>query len=253
MKKTFITLISLVGVFHASAADYATTADWTAVQSDPTHVTYTTTLTGSFDLKDLGNAAIKDGESFSITMEIYSESNPFLQGGGLSFLAAKNGDADLYDISGNHDQFRFYVRPGDGIVNFSVNGWIYGMGGDAGTKLDNATYTAPAPGEVSAENPVKLGLTFTYVNGTDAANGNNYFILAPTADSQFQFDAKTDDNCVRSFNFSDLTNYTGTYTNAPSDIVTTISITKAGVIPEPTTATLSLLALCGLAARRRRK
>lgn len=232
----------------------AASPEWSAVQTDSTHVTYTTTQTGSFNFTDLGDAAIKDGESFSITMEFYAVSNPFLQGNGLSFLAAKNGDDDLYNINGNNDQFRFYVRPGDGIVNFSVNGWIYGMGGDAQTQLSNTSYTAPAPDSVSAETPVKLGITFTYVNDADAANGDSYFTLAPTADSQFQFSAQTDYNCVRSYNFSDLTNYTGTYTNAPSDIVTTISITKTGqLVPEPATATLSLLALAGLAARRRRK
>lgn len=252
MKKTLIALLSLAGV--AVAVDPATTPVWTTSSTSPGQVTYSFTQTGSFNFTDLGDAAIKDGESFSLTLEIYAKSNPFLQGGGLSFLAAKNGDSDLYDINGTHNQFRFYVRPGDGIVNFSINGWVYGMGGDAGTQLGNATYTAPAPGDVSADNPVKFGLTFTYVNETDAPNGDNYFILAPTVDSQFQFDATTDNNVVRSFNFSDLTNYTGTYTNAPADIVTTVSITKAGeLVPEPATATLSLLALCGLAARRRRK
>ena len=250
MKKTLIALIALAGV---ATADVATTPVWTSTSTKPGQVTYSFTQTGSFNFTDLGAAAIKDGESFSITMEFYAVSNPFLQGNGLSFLAAKNGTADLYDINGNNDQFRFYVRPGDGIVNFSVNGWIYGMGGDAGTQLSNTSYTAPAPESVSTETPVKFGLTFTYVNEADAANGDNYFTIAPTADSQFQFNVQTDYNCVRSFNFSDLTNYTGTYTNAPADIVTTISITKAGVIPEPTTATLSLLALAGLAARRRRK
>lgn len=253
MKKTLIALLSLAGV--AVAVDPATTPVWTTSSTSPGQVTYSFTQTGSFNFTDLGDAAIKDGESFSLTFEIYAKSNPFLQGGGLSFLAAKNGDADLYNINGGNNQFRFYVRPGDGVVNFNINGWIYGMGSDItpdyGSVLDNASYTAPAPGDVSADKPVKLGLTFTYVNETDAPNGDNYFIISPTADSQFQFDAKTDYNCVRSFNFSDLTNYTKNYANAPADIVTTVSITK--VVPEPATATLSLLALCGLAARRRRK
>ena len=243
--------MALAGI---ASADVATTPVWTTASTTPGQVTYSFTQVGSFNFTDLGDAAIKDGESFSITMEFYAVSNPFLQGNGLSFLAAKNGNADLYDINGGNDQFRFYVRPGEGIVNFGVNGWIYGIGADAGTQLKNSIYTAPAPDSVSAETPVKFGLTFTYVNNADSANGDNYFILAPTADSQFQFDAHTDYNCVRSFNFSDLTNYTGTWTNAPSDIVTTVSITKAGeLVPEPTTATLSLLALAGLAARRRRK
>ena len=251
MKKTIIALMALAGV---AAADVADTPVWTTTSTAPGKVTYSFTQTGSFDFTDLGGAAIKDGESFSLTLEIYAPSNPFLQGGGLSFLSAKNGTNDLYNINGDNNQFRFYVRPGDGIVNFSVNGWVYGMGGDAGTALQNAVYTAPAPDSVSAETPVKLGITFTYVNGTDAADGDNYITLAPTADSQFQFDVHKDNNCVRTFNFSDLTNYTETYTNAPADIITTVSITKAGeLVPEPTTATLSLLALAGLAARRRRK
>lgn len=247
MKRTIFALLALTGLATAD------TPTWTTVQSDATHVTYTTTQTGSFDFTSLGDASVADGESFSITMHFYAESNPFLQGGGLSFLAAKNGTGELYDIGGQNNQFRFYVRPGDDIINFSVNNWIYGSGGDAGTQLNNFKYTAPASDSVSAETPVVFGLTFTYVNRADSGIDDDYFTLAPTADSQIQFDAHTDYNVVRTFNFSDLTNYTETYNNAPSDIVTTISITKVGLIPEPSAATLSLLALAGLAARRRRK
>lgn len=248
MQKTFFAIFAMVSVALAGAPE------WVAVQTDPTHVTYTTIQTGSFDFDSLGDASISNGESFSITMEFYAVSNPFRQGNALSFLAAKNKSTnDLYDISGGDNQFRFYVRPGDGIVNFNVNGWTYGHGADAGTSVSDYHYTAPAPGDVSATSPVKFGLTFTYVNSEDATDGNNYFTLSPTADSQIQFSTLTDGNIVRAFNFSDLTNYTGNYNNAPQDMVTTISITKEGVIPEPATATLSLLALAGLAVRRRRK
>ena len=121
------------------------------------------------------------------------------------------------------------------------------------TTLSNYTYNAPAAANVSAANPIKFGLTFTYVNEDDAADGNNYFTIAPTADSQIQFDVLEDANVVRSFNCSNLTNDTAAYVDAPADMKTTISITKVGSIPEPTTAALSLLALTGLAARRRRK
>lgn len=256
MKKTIITLLALAGC----SALAATSPEWTAVQTDPTHVTYTTTQTGLFTFNSLGDASISNGESFSITMEFCAITNPFVQQDGLSFLAAKNGtEEDLYDINGGDNQFRFYVRPKDGVVNFSVNGWTYGHGPDVddpleGTQVADYSYTAPAPPEgVSTDSPVKFGLTFTYVNGTDAPDGNNYFTLSPTADSQIQFSTLTDDHIVKNFNFSDLTNHTDTWANAPEDIVTTISITKAGVVPEPTTATLSLLGLAGLAARRRRK
>ncbi len=248
MKKALLPLLLLSGIASANA-------DWTAVQTDPTHVTYTTTQTGSYTISDMGDAAIKDGESFTITMKFVCPSNPFIQFNGLSFVAAKAGsNADLYDINGHKDQFRVYLRPIDNCLILSLNGWTYGYGGDAQTDSTSYVTTLPQTGDISAENPVVLGFTLQYV-----AEGDNHFTFSTTEDSQVQIDPITDYNVVTSYNFTDLTNYTGNWVNAPADMVSTISITKAGVlppapsVPEPTTATLSLLALAGLAARRRRK
>lgn len=249
MKKTLIALMALSGV---AAADVATTPVWTTSSTAPGQVTYTFTQTGSFNFTDLGDAAIKDGESFTLTMKFVCPSNPFIQGNGLSFVAAKNGsNSDLYDINGANNQFRVYLRPKDDCLILSLNGWTYGYGGDAQTDSTSYVTTLPQTGDISANNPVILGFTLQYV-----AEGNNYFTFATTEDSQVQITPITDYNVVRSYNFSDLTNYTDNWVNAPADIVSTISITKAGelpTVPEPTTATLSLLALAGLAARRRRK
>lgn len=249
MKKTFIALMALTGV---ATADVATTPVWTTSSPAPGQVTYSFTQTGSFNFTDLGDAAIKDGESFTITMKFVCPSNPFVQGDGLSFVAAKSGSgSDLYDINGNHNQFRVYLRPKDQCLILSLNGWTYGYGGDAATDSSSYVENFPQTGDISAENPVVLGFTLQYV-----AEGDNHFTFSTTEDSQVQIAPITDYNVVKSYNFSDLTNYTGQWVNAPADLVSTISITKAGEIPsvpEPTTATLSLLALAGLAARRRRK
>lgn len=213
----------------------------------PGQVTYSFTQTGSFSFADLGDAAIKDGESFTLTMSFTCATTPFVQGGGLSFLAATAGSTnDLYDIGGGDNQFRLYIRPGDECLMFNINGWSYGYG-EAYTK--SSSYT----NNITEGTPVTLGFRISYVNKVDAADENDYFTISSLPDSQIQIDDITDYNVVRYFNFSDLTNYTGSYTNAPAEMITTVAITKAGELaPEPATATLSLLALCGLAARRRR-
>lgn len=245
MKKTIIALLALAGVASAAAPTWSTT------MPDDDHITYTTTQTGRFTFDSLGDAGIKDGESFSMTLTFTCPSNPFNQGNAISFIAAKGGStSDLYDISGGNNQFRLYVRASDSTTHFNVNGWSYGGGNEVSTTIPNYTWTVPATNAISAENPAKIGITFTFVNSADAPDGDDYFTIASTADSQIQFDTFTERNIVRSYNFNDLTNETG-YIGAPTDMVTTISITKA--VPEPTTATLSLLALAGLAARRRRK
>ena len=251
MKKTIIALMALAGIASAAAPE------WSAVQTDPTHVTYTTTQTGSFTFDSLGDAAISNGESFTLTMRFTCTSNPFVQGNALSFLAAKAGSQnDLYDIGGEHNQFRLYIRPGDEFVQLSINGYNYGhnTGGN-----NSEYYTSTLPAVVSQETPVTLAFQFIYLNDADAPDGDSDFTFASLPESQIQLSI-SDHNIVKTFNFSDLTNYTGSYNNCPADMVTTISITKAGQlpidptpsIPEPTTATLSLLALAGLAARRRR-
>ena len=259
MKKTIIALVALAGVALADSPE------WSAVQTDATHVTYTTTQTGSFDFDSLGDAALSNDESFSITMTFSCTTNPFVQGNAISLIAATAGaNSDLYDISGADDQFRIYIRQTDTAFHFNVNNsWIYGYSYPEGKGDAVSDYSWTVPGTISEETPFFVGFTFTYVNSTDAADGDNYFTIAATPESQIQFTTHLDYNVVKTapFEFGDLTNYTADYTNAPANLVTTISITKAGQlpidpfpsVPEPTTATLSLLALAGLAGRRRRK
>lgn len=244
MKKTLAVVFATMSGIAMGASPI-----WQVTQTDSTHITYTTNQTGTYSFDSLGDATINNGESFSMTMKFVCPTNPFVQGNAISFLAAKAGSSsDLYDINGDDNQFRLYIRPGGNFLQFSVNGWNYGTNTTGNNTSD---YSFNIPSDINAETPVIIGVTFTFVNSADAEDGNDYFTISATEDSQVQFSTLTDDNVVKSFNFYDLTNSTS-YASAPSDMETTFSITKLGVIPEPSTAALSLLALAGLAMRRRR-
>ena len=101
--------------------------------------------------------------------------------------------------------------------------------------------------------PITFGFTLQYVNGTDAQDGNDYWVFSPSAGSQITFDAHKDANVITTLNFSDFTNET-IYNAAPEGLLTTISITKAGIIPEPSAFAAAVgLGVLGLAAVRRRR
>ncbi len=231
-----------------AALGEATNPNWGLVDNQNGTATYSITLNGSFNI-NLGDAAIKDGESFSMTIEATAPAWANEWGTAIA------GTANPYANQQAADNFRVYfgnpAKENQKVV-YSLNNWEY-------TKQGAEVDYSGVPSTPSTETPLTLGFTFTYVNSKDAgwpegtAESNsegNYFQITNSANSNVKFNA-TDYNIVRSFNFSTLTNVGDV---AVTDgTITTISITKAYTIPEPATATLSLLALAGLAARRRRK
>ena len=247
MKKTIITLMALA----CSVGVAATTPEWVIADHGNGTATYSITLTGDYTI-DLGEAAIKGGESFTMTVE--TEASGWANGWGTGLVGTK----DPYGSDGSNDNFRVYfghVSSNEKLV-YNLNGWAYEQSsGDA----------CPDYSGVAESGPLTLGFTFTFVNSDDAledgenetSGGGNYFTIANSQNSDVTF-SYTDYNIVGSFNFATLTNESTT-ASMPSGAVTTISITKAYSapdtpgVPEPATATLSLLALAGLAARRRRK
>ncbi len=232
MKKTLVTLASLAVASVASAAD---AANWD-VLAGPTEgtVTYTTTLSGLYDI-DLGEAAIKDGEAFTLTVTTTINAHGNSWGTGII------GTHDVYDSNGGADNLRVYVgNPANqDKVIFNMNNWGYEK---------NAT-------DGNLVNPSEMPLTISFTLSYDGTT----LTYASLEGSDVTWDSASDTNIVTTFNFATLTNTTTNSQveqNAAFDgQTTTISITKAGTlpVPEPTTATLSLLALAGLAARRRRK
>ncbi len=233
MKKTLITLAALA---MASVVSAATEADWT-LSAGPTAgtVTYSTTLDGIFDIA-LGDAAITNGESFTLTVTTTLNQHGNNYGTGII------GTHDVYDGNGGANNLRVYLgNPSQqNKVIFNMNNWSY----------------EKTPTDGNLVNPSEMPLTFGFTLTYDGKS----LTYAPTADSDVIWDSATDSNIVTTFNFASLTNST-TNAEVPGHAAvfagqnTTISITKAGTlpVPEPATATLSLLALAGLAARRRRK
>lgn len=234
MKKTLLSLLALSGLAMADSPA------WHAVNNGDGTGTWSTTISGGFNF-DLGDLAIKDNESFTLT--VYQTAESWGNGYGTAMIAT----GEPYDNCGGADTFRFYIGK-TGTSNeqllIQVNNWGYNNSG-------MTNYTNNATATPSAATPLTFGFSFTFVNSADAEGGDDYIEFASLPGSDITFDAKRDYNVVSTYNFSHLQNATtNTQAALPTNVVTTITITKQA--PEPATATLSLLALAGLAARRRR-
>ncbi len=223
-------MLATAAVSSICAYAETTSADWTRTTSyaDQTE-TFTTTLAGSFTLT-LADAGIELGsESFSLSVTTTAPS--FANSWGTGLL----GTSDPYGNPKGKDQFGIYVgSTTNKKVEIGTNSWGYGM--------TNVVYTEPADSA-----PWTFSFTLTYNADADTP----YIEFSSNEGSSVTFDTKRDTNIVSTFNYATLTNV-GTV-DVPSGTTTTISITRGAVVaPEPATATLSLLALAGLAARRRR-
>lgn len=220
MKKTSIALLALSSIV---AADTITDPTWNKAYNADDSITWTTTLTGEYNF-DLGDIAVTNGESFSMTVVYTADTWANSWGSGVISTGS------LYDHQYGADGFRFYVGKegtSNEQVNVEVNNWGYGM--------ENVVFNT------TEGMPLTFGIVFTW----DSEAGT--ISMAPAEGSMVTWTPKTDSHIVGSFNISHLQNVGSVA--VPSGTVTTISITKA---PEPSAATLSLLALAGLAARRRR-
>ena len=237
MKKTIISLFALASMPYADV-------DLTSPVVEKTATT------------GISNILLSDYSSTTITVAITLETT-YLE----KFIRGKNtGDNDkkqLISLWGDN-----MVSPiGLGMNNYSENniittGGIYLGGNTAGSNASGST----SMGDISTQlSDVAWGnadwavLTWTF----DKSGSQNAYMT-------YKIDGEISTisgSCTSSRN---NTNITGIYFN--NSYVTNVmayegiassaqvqSIAKAIAVPEPTTATLSLLALCGLAARRRRK
>ena len=245
MKKTLITLLALAGV--AVAADVQsgfTTTFSNCAQSDATAVT----LTNTWILPDASTNTIT-GSITSLTKTGTSESVSLKTSG---------------DIAQNATYFTPDSNVGSGspwttTITYSNVDWT-ALNGIHGITLDLVMYNSSGGKQGSGTNGSTWSgdVSFTVTlanNGTEIGKfTGNVFEQMP--------DSKGWDEAVKTITLSgdnvDVSALTG-------DLSVTIALTETlnngcyfGVesityIPEPATATLSLLALCGLATRRRRK
>lgn len=259
MKKTLIALIASMGCAFG----------YTEI-TDVTNVT-TTTATSSFASNTSVNGTV------AITLDV----NAFKSLG----TATSNTVTNLFNLNGTWEDGKTgYIGMASNVVtgNSATDGlvspWKYGgtTGAGSAINLDNC-FSSIDWGSV-----VNLTLVMTYQEGPDNAanvsqtahmkfatalsflydNGEVVTIGAEKNDL-YRFSVKGSDNSTvvdmcNEFTATGITvnaDYVDSYT-VYSEYLTLAQakeLSAARVIPEPTTATLSLLALAGLAARRRRK
>lgn len=250
MKHT-ISLLTLIALGGFSA--YAAGPGWTISDSGSDR-TYSTSVTGAFewDSTAMGAAAISSTDSFTLKLEFSStDTNPWPGSNSAiipiaSLPAGFDPETTMYglygmgaDATADGDGFRIYLRRSN-TMELYFNG-----------KLLNVSNLAFGAAQTASEaDPVSYGFLISYSADTDALK------IANTEGSEITFDTITVSDVTSGFTIDDLTN-TSHYGNTTpgSGMTTTISITKVGVVPEPSAFGLlaGLGALALVASRRRRK
>lgn len=260
MKKTIITLLALAGV--ASAA--TTTITDLTLTSTSGNVTYTAPSTtggvGSFSGEGIWAIGGGNRAHAALTFTL-----------NLTDLSALTTQTTLVTVDTIADIGLIWGQYNDtwGIMGKWQNGTWPNSGGafvsydtlkkDAWSVADNATdifitltmTVANTAGNQGGEQLYAAGSNTSYF--TDAkglGSSSNTSITAITFDTSVVENAAVTSGWVDGNTASGLgSNLENTFANAHGGKIAAVS----PAIPEPTTATLSLLALAGLAARRRRK
>ena len=131
---------------------------------------------------------------------------------------------------------------------FTLN---YNAGNGLTLSLDRVDSVTLTDGDISSVNTIKNSSTFAGTSGAYVLGAGTYTVdyLGGTNGSAAA-DLYLDGTKVASFTGGNH-NMNGGGPNGTATL--NVKVNSAYVVPEPTTATLSLLALAGLAARRRRK
>ena len=250
MKKTIVTLMLLAGVASAASIGYdemndTQKADVVAYWSD------TQTLTPTSDVYSDEDT----GTSFTISFDIAN-------------INITSTDSNIASFAGSHhaygwDDGKMFIRMSESgsltLINTngtSTNSWSEYFDGSTYGNQTVSAYSSDL-GLTSADS---LTTTTTFTLVSDIANKT--FTIYKNGTQIDQWTNWNTDTGLIGFQFGGR--YGGGTKLAEGESVDFDNITvwnraltesevSALIIPEPATATLSLLALCGLAARRRRK
>lgn len=225
MKKTLITLLSLAGVAMAATDGYLT---------NPGALTWD----GPVTLTSPTNGQLTSGNS------------------GFAWEGATNCTASWelsFDLTNTETAYKYLF----GTVNGSSGAEGYTLavtqaGAIALNSRKNNMMVTTADAVVALNTPVTVTLTFVnYVDETTSAAAGGQFTLKVGEQAALTY-ALTEANTAHTVFTPEGCRL---WTNGGKQQFSNVTFKTGGnmIIPEPATATLSLLALAGLAARRRRK
>ena len=253
MKKTFITLLALAGVAAAETATFSDLTQDKAITLSDNNSTITwsatdETFTGSIYTTVSGQQA---RASVSFTLNL------------TEAATVGSTKTELVTITKNDYASTMGLWLVDGKISGRWNDGTYdkvsgeGNPGTASGQVSIASILADNENVFTLDGDKFIALTLVLDRTSDSNNKNNVGMVLYDVDGSVVW------NCcslgAAGFSTYDAiklnTDYVG---NAASITNVVLSPVDAGtqaaaLIPEPTTATLSLLALAGLAARRRRK
>ena len=254
MKKTLITLMALASCAMGETT-YTVLTDVTQVTSSnaTTTIANNTALTGSL-------ALTIDVDSFKDT---------------LGTTTGRNSNVFIAKLTGkwedNADGSLGFVTWGNDNSNGIEGSWAKGtVSGNIHAGLQSCYTAVDGENPIDWDNVVAMTLVMSYeppanalVAGDQSYMTYNMAVSYLYSDGSITTSGGSNTNLLRfgetnTFCVSGVTvdtSYVDAYT-VYSDYLTldqAKALSAARVVPEPTTATLSLLALCGLAARRRRK
>ena len=208
--------------------EYATTSQQTCMYNTGLNFKMVETggFTVSFDIKDV----TKDGTIFSLL-----NTNSMTNSNGWKALKV--------DIANNEESGVYSLTSTVGTKSFTA---------ELGSLNDWTTVTLVVDVE-STSYPDESANINVYVDGTLAAKtdspwGLGNFLREQICNTQFGYYGNSGNNGLASYD--NVLIYSRALSESEVKSLTTVA---APAVPEPTTATLSLLALAGLAARRRRK
>ncbi len=253
MKKTIIVAL-LAGALSAHAVDINNQSDADAFFSSAVYqnLNVTTATSGTLDISELWGE--KTDNSFTLTATLNVEKlasyigatatetrSPLMYATGSYTIGMAMGTADTFNgVSG-----AFYNTNNEWKYNFPFDEWA----------------TSPNPGSLSAINLADVTAAAVTFSHDDKNTSRAYLTLVRDSGTTTYYGSESG----LKFSTSGVGNLTSITFN--TDLITSVTLMAAdcgqnvglvneaaiAAVPEPTTATLSLLALVGLAARRRRK
>ncbi len=237
MKRTLYTLLAALAVTQAYAAPL-NAEDWETIPGgEPPE--------GCFSFEDGKLFATSNTNGKELFYKVKEGTNLMENGSGLSITLQFN-TADF--LANNQSAFHIFFHNGNSDTDGAGNDFfhfIHVMSLDGELNIYDMSYEMDHYHKLSEDNAITT-LTFNY------SIKDNYlcynYILNGEAGTEYAFTDKEVDSSLEwrpSFGLS--------HAETCVFVVTDVTFSAAPTIPEPATASLSLLALCGLAARRRRK